>query len=157
MATNPDFRDLLSALCAEGADFIVVGAHAVMFHTAPRFTKDLDIWVRPSAENAVRVRRALVAFGAPVDNLSVDDLSVKGTIFQIGVPPNRIDVLTSIDALEFEAAYARSVASRYGDVAIRLLDIDDLITNKRAVGRKQDEIDVENLERARPRDRREDD
>jgi hypothetical protein len=149
MATNPDFRDLLSALSAEGAEYVIVGGHAVMFHTTPRFTKDLDIWVRPTIENAERVRRALVAFGAPVDNLTVEDLSVDGTIFQIGVPPNRIDLLTSIQALEFDAAYARSVAGRYGDVPIRLLGIDDLIANKRSVGRKQDEIDVENLERVR--------
>ena len=149
MATNPDFRDLLSALSAEGADFIFVGAHAVMFHTTPRYTKDLDVWVRPNEGNAERVHRALIAFGAPVANLTVDDLSVKGTIFQIGVPPNRIDVLTSIDAVEFDAAWPRAVTSQYGDVVIRLLSIDDLLANKRAVGRKQDAIDVENLERTR--------
>jgi hypothetical protein len=149
MATNPDFSDLFSALFAAGAELIVVGAHAVMFHTAPRFTKDLDIWVRPSRENAERVRRALIAFGAPVADLTVNDLSVKGTIFQIGVAPNRIDVLTSIDAVEFEDAYPRSVPSTYGGVPVRMLSVEDLLANKRAVGRKQDEIDVENLERAR--------
>jgi hypothetical protein len=149
MATNPDFSDLLSMLCAEGADFIVVGAHAVMFHSTPRFTKDLDIWVRPSRDNAGRVRRALIAFGAPVADLTLEDLSVTGTIFQIGVAPNRIDVLTSIEAVEFGDAYPRSVATTYGDVPIRVLSVEDLLTNKRAVGRKQDEIDVESLERAR--------
>ena len=148
MATNPDFSDLLSALCAEGAEFIVVGAHAVMFHTAPRFTKDLDVWVRPSRDNAERVRRALAAFGAPVTDLSVEDLSTKGTIFQIGVAPNRIDVLTSIDAVEFDEAYPRSVPATYGAVPMRVLSVDDLVANKRAVGRKQDEIDVENLQKA---------
>jgi hypothetical protein len=149
MATNPDFSDLLSALCAENAEFIVVGAHAVMFHTVPRFTKDLDLWVRPSRENAARVRRALVAFGAPVADLTEDDLSVQGTIFQIGVAPNRIDVLTSIEAVEFDVAYPRSVPSTYATIPVRMLSVEDLLTNKRAVGRKQDEIDVENLERAR--------
>lgn len=149
MATNPDFRDLLSALSAEGADFIVVGAHAVMFHTTPRYTKDLDVWVRPNEGNAARVHRALIAFGAPVSNLTVGDLAVRGTIFQIGVPPNRIDVLTSIDAVEFADAWPRAVTSQYGDVVIRLLSIEDLLANKRAVGRKQDAIDVENLERTR--------
>ena len=117
MATNPDFSDLLSALCAEGAEFVVGGAHAVMF-------------------------------GAPVADLSVDDLAVKGTIFQIGVAPNRIDVLTSIDAVEFDAAYPRSVQTTYGTVPMRVLSVDDLVTNKRAVGRKQDEIDLENLAKA---------
>jgi hypothetical protein len=147
MATNPDFSELFVALCAEGAEFIVVGGYAVIFHSAPRFTKDIDVWVRPSAENAVRVRLALAAFGAPLGDLTVEDLSADGTIFQIGVPPNRIDILTSIDGVTFEVAYARSVATTYGDVSIRVLGLDDLIANKRAVGRKQDEIDVENLER----------
>ncbi|MGH7293867.1 MAG: DUF6036 family nucleotidyltransferase [Polyangiaceae bacterium] len=151
MATNPDFRDLLSALSAEGAEFIVVGAHAVMFHTTPRYTKDLDVWVRPTEANAQRVRRALIAFGAPVADLSVADLSVEGTIFQIGIAPNRIDVLTSIEAVAFGDAFPRAAASVYGDVPIRVLGVDDLIVNKRAVGRKQDEIDVENLEKERLR------
>ncbi len=85
MAVNPDFRDLFSALFEEGAEFIVVGAHAVMFFTEPRYTKDLDVWVRPSKENAERVHRALARFGAPLSDLSVDDLAVAGTIFQIGI------------------------------------------------------------------------
>jgi hypothetical protein len=145
MAVNPDFRDLFSALFDEAAEFIVVGAHAVMFFTEPRYTKDLDVWVRPSRENAERVHRALARFGAPLSDLSVDDLAVKGTIFQIGLAPNRIDVLTSIEAVEFEPAYARAPQSTYGGVAIRLLSIEDLLTNKRAVGRKQDALDVEKL------------
>lgn len=147
MATNPDFRDLFSALSAEGAEFIVVGGYAVMFHTVPRFTKDLDVWVRPSRENAARVRAALAAFGAPLTDLSLEDLSVEGTVFQIGVPPNRIDVLTSIDAVAFDVAFPRSVVTSYAGVAIRMLAIEDLLANKRAVGRKQDLLDVEHLER----------
>ncbi len=143
MAVNPDFKDLFSALFEEAAEF--VGAHAVMFFTEPRYTKDLDIWVRPSKENAARVHRALARFGAPLSELSEDDLSVAGTIFQIGVAPNRIDVLTSIEAVEFEPAYARAALSTYGGVTIRLLSAEDLLTNKRAVGRKQDELDVEKL------------
>lgn len=145
MPTNPDFRDLLSELNAAGAEFLVVAAHAVMFFTEPRFTKDLDIWVGCDRRNAVRVHRALETFGAPLTDLSVDDLSVEGTIFQIGVPPNRIDVLTSIAALDFPSAHLRAVATSYGGVPIWILSAEDLITNKRAVGRKQDEIDVEKL------------
>jgi hypothetical protein len=149
MAVNPDFRDLFSALSSAGAEFIVVGAHAVMFHTCvPRYTKDLDVWTRPTRENALHVHAALASFGAPLSDLSLDDLSVEGTIFQIGVAPNRIDVITSIEGVEFDAAYARSVASTYGGVAIRLLAIEDLLTNKRAVGRKHDLVDVDALEAA---------
>jgi hypothetical protein len=96
MAINPDFSDLFSALFDEGAEFIVVGAHAVMFFTEPRYTKDLDVWVAPSKANAERVHRALARFGAPRTELTTEDLAVPGTIFQIGMAPNRIDVLTSI-------------------------------------------------------------
>src|SRR5579859_2872396 len=102
MATNPDFRDLLHALCAAGAEFLVVGAHAVMFYTSPRYTKDLDIWVRPTLDNAERVHRALRAFGAPMADLAIGDLEKPGTIFQIGIAPNRIDVITSIEGVRFE-------------------------------------------------------
>jgi hypothetical protein len=146
MATNPDFNDLLSALSAEGAEFLIVGAHAVMFYTAPRYTKDLDIWIHSTPENAERVYRALRSFGAPLSDLTAADLATAGTIFQIGVAPNRIDILTSLDAVSFEEAWQRRSASTYGGVPIAILSVQDLLTNKRAVGRKQDLLDVERLE-----------
>ena len=139
----------MSELSSEGAEFLVVGAHAVMFYTVPRYTKDLDLWVRPTLENAERVHRALVRFGAPMSDLTVADLASPGTIFQIGIAPNRVDVITSIDAVDFEDAWTRRVASTYGGVSIALLSADDLLVNKRAVGRKQDLLDVELLERER--------
>ena len=148
MATNPDFSDLFSELSAAGAEFIVVGAHAVMFYAAPRYTKDLDIWVRPGRENAERVYRALGAFGAPLDQLEVDDLVVEGTIFQLGMAPNRVDIVTSITGVDFAHAWERRVATTYGAVPIHVLAIEDLMVNKRAVGRPQDLIDLEHLERA---------
>ena len=118
-----------------------------MFHAAPRYTKDLDIWVRPDRANAERVLRALGRFGAPLADLSVHDLAVSGTVFQIGVAPNRIDVITSIDAVDFDGAWARRVATSYGGIAIAILSIGDLITNKAAVARPQDLLDVELLRR----------
>ena len=148
MPTNPDFSDLFSELSAAGADFILVGAHAVMFYAAPRYTKDLDIWVRPTRENAERVYRALGAFGAPLEQLEVDDLAAAGTIFQLGMAPNRIDIVTSITGVDFDAAWKRRVATTYGAVPIHVLAIEDLMTNKRMVGRPQDLIDLEHLERA---------
>ena len=151
MPTNPDFRDLFSELSAAGAEFTVVGAHAVMFYAEPRYTKDLDIWIRPTRGNAERVHRALAAFGAPLDDLQVDDLAVPGTIFQIGMAPNRIDVVTSISGVDFEGAWSRKVATTYGELPIHVLSMEDLIANKRAVGRPQDLIDLEHLERARRR------
>lgn len=151
MPTNPDFRDLFSALCDADAEFIVVGAHAVMFYTVPRFTKDLDVWVRPTRENAERVLGALVAFGAPLADLSVDDLCAPDTIFQIGIAPNRIDIVTHIDGVTFDRAWDRAVLTTYGGVPIRILGEEDLIANKRATGRPQDLLDLEWLERARRR------
>jgi hypothetical protein len=151
MSTNPDFKDLFSALCDEGAEFIVVGAHAVMFYTEPRYTKDLDVWIRPTPANAERSLRALARFGAPMSDLTVADLSTVGTIFQIGVAPNRIDIITGIEAVDFEGAWGRRVSSTYGGVPISLLSIDDLLVNKRAVGRPQDQLDVAKLEDSRTR------
>jgi hypothetical protein len=147
MATNPDFKDLFSALSDAGVEFLVVGAHAVMVYTEPRYTKDLDIWIRPTNDNAIRAYRALAAFGAPMGDLTPEDLETPGTIFQIGVAPNRIDVLTSVEALQFEDAWRRRVPTSYGGVAIHVLSAEDLVVNKRAVARPQDLLDVEKLER----------
>ncbi len=148
MAANPDFKDLFVALSDEQVDFIVVGAHAVMVHTEPRFTKDLDVWARPTTENAERCHRALGAFGAPLDDLTVEDLASPGTIFQIGMAPNRIDIITSIEAVEFAGAWERRLLRSYDGVPISMLSIEDLIVNKKAVGRPQDLIDLSKLQAA---------
>lgn len=146
---NPDFRDLFSELNAAEARYLIVGAHAVTFHSVPRYTKDIDIWIERTRENASRAFSALSRFGAPVENVTVDDLCSPGVILQIGVEPNRIDVLTSIAGLEFGEAWRRRVPSTYGGVPISVLGLDDLITSKRAVGRPQDLLDVEWLEKSR--------
>jgi hypothetical protein len=146
MATNPDFRDLFAALSDARADFIVVGAHAVMIYTEPRYTKDLDVWVRPTPENAVRVFQALGVFGAPLGDLRVEDMATEGVVFQIGIAPNRIDLLTAIDGVSFEEAWQRRRQSQYAGIPISLLSRDDLIRNKRATGRPQDLIDLAKLE-----------
>jgi len=145
MPVNRDFEEMFSALSVEGVEFLVVGAHAVMVHTEPRFTKDLDIWVRPTPQNAERVLRALARFGAPIADLVRDDLTVAGTIFQIGIAPNRIDVTTGIDGVRFDEAWPRRVQSSYGKIAIAILGKGDLIRNKRATGRPQDLLDLERL------------
>lgn len=151
MAINRDFRDLLSALCDADARFLVVGAHAVIYHAIPRYTKDLDLWVEASPENARRVVEALVRFGAPLGNLQLEDLSAPGVIFQIGIEPNRIDLITEVEGLQFEQAWQHRVETSYGDVPIAVLSLDDLLINKKTVGRPQDLLDVEWLERARDR------
>lgn len=102
--TNRDFFDLFCALNAAEARYLVVGGYAVTFHARPRFTKDLDVWIDPDPANAARVWKALAAYGAPVRELSPTDLSSASTVFQIGLPPNRIDLLTSLDGVEFSTA-----------------------------------------------------
>jgi hypothetical protein len=148
MAVNPDFKDLLLALSDARARFLIVGAHAVMHYTAPRYTKDLDIWVDPTPENAPRVMTALEAFGAPLFDLAIGDLAKPGVTFQIGIEPNRIDILTEVEGLDFGQAFGRSATTSYGGVPIGLLSIDDLIRNKESVGRLQDQLDVESLRKA---------
>src|SRR6266404_869739 len=112
---NPDFRDLLAAFNARGVEFLIVGAHALAAHGLVRATKDLDVWVRPDRENAPRVLAALQDFGAPLHDLTAADLVRPGVIFQIGVEPIRIDVLTAIDGVEFVDAWAQRVPARFGD------------------------------------------
>jgi hypothetical protein len=104
---NRDFAEMLDALSAAHADFLVVGAHALAAHGRPRATGDLDIWVRPSRENAERVWRALTVFGAPLGELTLDDLAAADVVFQIGVVPSRIDILTALTGLDFEEAWVQ--------------------------------------------------
>src|SRR5262245_31834440 len=114
MHLSSDFSDLISALSGAEARFLIVGAYAVMYHTEPRYTKDLDIWIEPTKANARRVMAALRLFGAPMQRISREDLSTPGIVYQIGVEPVRVDLLTSISGLEFGHAYENAVTTRYG-------------------------------------------
>ena len=147
---NPDFRDLFRALSDAGARFLVVGAYAVSFHSEPRATGDLDVWIDRSPENAARVYRALQAFGAPLTQLTERDLTDAETVFQIGVAPRRIDIMTSITGVDFAEAWERRSRGTYDDVAFSLIGITALIKNKLAVGRPKDLLDVEMLRRHHP-------
>jgi hypothetical protein len=140
-----DFAEMLRELSAAGAEFLVVGAHAVGAHVQPRATKDLDIWVHPTPENAKRVWQALIGFGAPLDELTVDDLSVAGTIYQMGYPPNRIDILTSISGVSFDEAWADRVSAEFAGARYPVIGKKALIANKQAVGRHQDLGDLDLL------------
>ncbi len=146
MPVNPDFRDLFAALNAAGARYLLVGGYAVAFHAQPRFTKDLDVWTDPDAANAGRVFEALRQFGAPLHELTPADLGRPGTIFQIGVPPNRIDVVTAIDGVSFSEAWRGRVETTYGDQTVPVIARRHLVQNKRASGRPQDLLDLEILE-----------
>jgi len=144
---NQDFRDLLAEFNAQHVEYLIVGAHALAAHGHVRATQDLDIWVRPDLANAKRVITALRAFGAPLHDLSEQDLSTPGLIFQIGVEPIRIDVLTVIDGVQFDEAWSQRVHSEFADQPVNLLSREHLIQNKLAAARPQDLADVEKLRR----------
>ena len=127
-------------------EYLVVGAHALAVHGHVRATKDLDVWIRPDAGNAPRVLRALRAFGAPLHDLTEADLTAPGLIFQIGVPPVRVDVITEIDGVEFGQAWSERVEARLGDLEVPVLSRRHLIQNKRSAGRLQDLADLERLQ-----------
>lgn len=124
---NEDYRDMLQALSDEKVRFLLVGAYALAAHGYPRATMDIDIWVMPSPQNADAVLRALRRFGAPLHNLTKEDLRNDETIFQIGVAPRRIDIITAASGLQFEDAYARSLSVNIEGIEVHIPLIDDLI------------------------------
>jgi hypothetical protein len=132
-------------LNAAGARYLLVGGYAVAFHAQPRFTKDLDVWVDPDPANASRVLAALHEFGAPLHELTVADLERPGTVFQMGFPPNRIDVVTAIDGVSFGEAWPERAQTTYDDQAVPVIGHRLLMQNKRASGRPQDLLDLEIL------------
>jgi uncharacterized nucleotidyltransferase DUF6036 len=144
---NRHFVEMLSALSDAGADYLVIGAHALAAHGYARGTKDLDIWVRPTPQNAARVWHALLEFGAPLEQLTVADLYTPGTICQIGVDPARIDLLTSPAGVEFEESWQRRLTVTVKDREFPFIGRGDLIASKRASGRPNDFRDIDELER----------
>ena len=143
---NEDYRDMLRVLSDEKVKFLLVGAYALAVHGYPRATMDIDIWVMPSLENADAVVRALRRFGAPLHNLTQEDLQEEGIVFQIGIAPRRIDIITTASGLRFEETYRRSLSVNIEGIEVRVPSIDDLIRNKRATGRTRDLADAEALE-----------
>ena len=134
----PDFKELLLAFNAHNVENLIVGAHALAAHGHVRATKEMDVWVRPELSNAKKVLQALSDFGAPLSGLTVDDLSRKHTIFQIGLPPLRIDIITDIDGVEFADAWPDRVETSFGGVPTFVISRGHLITNKRTSARLQD-------------------
>lgn len=144
---NPDFRDMLSALNDAGVEFIVVGAYALAAHGNPRATGDIDLWVRPSVENAERVWQALRAFGAPTARVAMTDFATPDIVFQMGAAPRRIDILTSISGVDFEDAWSDRKAVIVDGLPIHVLSRHHLLANKKAAGRPKDAADVAWLEK----------
>lgn len=141
-----DFSDMLYALYETGAEFLVVGAYALAAHGIVRGTLDFDIWVRPTPENASRVWRALSRFGAPLHEVTQADFEKPGVVFQIGVAPNRIDMLTQVSGVAFEQAWANKIEAVVFGHSVFVIGRSDLIKNKRATGRDKDLLDVASLE-----------
>lgn len=145
MPANPDFKDLFKLFDDAGVEYLVVGAHAVVYYTEPRYTKDLDIWVNPTPANAERVYAALQSFGAPLKDLLPASFTDPDLIYQIGVAPNRIDIVMSIAGVQFAAAWAERVKSAYDGIPIFILGKVSLMRAKQAAARPQDLLDLEKL------------
>jgi predicted nucleotidyltransferase len=143
---NRDYKELLSIFSEEKVKFILVGAYAMAVHGYPRATMDIDVWVIGELKNSEAVIKALQRFGAPLDNVSSKDFQKENIIFQIGVFPRRIDIITSVDGLEFEEAYKSSIDVEIEGIKLKVLSKDDLIKNKLASGRTKDLADVETLQ-----------
>jgi predicted nucleotidyltransferase len=146
MHLKPDFKEFVESLNANGVEYVVVGAYAVAFHGIPRYTRDIDFFVQPSHANGERVVNALKAFGFGSLGLSADDFAKPDQIVQLGVEPSRIDIITSIEAVPFDEAHAHRNQVEIDGVKLWFLGRDQLIRNKRAVGRPQDLADAARLE-----------
>jgi predicted nucleotidyltransferase len=145
---NDDFKDLLGLFNEYQVEYLVIGGYAVVEYTEPRFTKDLDIWVKASEENAQRVYEALSRFGAPVRQLTATDFSREGYFFQMGREPQRIDVLMSIPGVPFDQAWINQHEVQIDGQTVRFIGLQDLITAKEASGRPQDLLDAARLHEA---------
>lgn len=145
-----DFADLLGAFLSEGVEFLLVGAFAVAANGAPRHTGDLDVWIRADAANAERVIRGLRIFGAPLaaHGVTAADFSKPGDVYQLGVPPVRIDILTAISGVTFEDAWPNRIEAQVGGLRLAFLGPRELVRNKRASARAKDLQDIELLREA---------
>ncbi|HDP80643.1 MAG TPA: hypothetical protein ENN21_07360 [Spirochaetes bacterium] len=147
---NDDYREMLQILSEEGVEFLIVGAYALAAHGYPRATGDIDIWVNPDTGNAQKVYAALKRFGSPLFTVTPEDFTVKGTIFQIGVVPRRIDIITAISGVDYSDARRDAVMLDIDGLPVPVLSIEKIIINKESTGREKDALDVKQL-RARRR------
>jgi hypothetical protein len=143
---NQDFVDLLRAFGAADVRYLIVGAYALARHGRPRATADLDVWVEATPQNAPRIMRALSAFGAPLQEIREDDFTHPGVVFQIGVPPGRIDIVTELTGVTFAEAWPEREPGRFGDLTVDYIGRAAFVRNKRATGRAKDLGDLEGLE-----------
>ena len=142
---NKDFNEFIELLRSNAVEFLVVGAHALAVHRRPRYTSNLDIWVRPEPDNFARLIKALDAFGFAALGVSAEDFMAPEAMVQLGYPPARIDLLTSIDGVTFDNCFAHRLDVMIGGTLLPVISIDDLIRNKLATGRAKDLVDVDSL------------
>lgn len=150
-SVNRDFLDIVKALNGARVEYLVVGAHAMAVHGVPRATGDFDVWIRPGRDNGERVLNALREFGAPVSDhgLTIEDLERPDTVYQMGLPPRRIDLMTGISGIGFEDAWESKVIAEFEGILIPVIGRSSLIKNKRAAGRTKDLVDLEILDNDR--------
>ena len=142
---NKDYKEMLQFLLEEKVEFILVGAYALGAHGYPRATGDIDIWVKAHGNNSKKVYNALARFGAPLDQVQVNDFASEGVIFQIGVAPRRIDIMTRIDGVTYDEANDDKIIVEVEGLLLPVLSLDKLIKNKLATGRDKDELDAKYL------------
>ncbi|MDP2599758.1 MAG: hypothetical protein Q8P84_03355 [Deltaproteobacteria bacterium] len=145
MHLNQDFEDLIRHLNAAKVKYLVVGAYAVIIHSFPRYTKDIDFLVQPESENAQKVYDALKSFGAPIQELSLKDLCDPDMVYQMGVEPNRADIIMSVKGASFEELWKNKKEFQYGNEKIFVVGLEDLIKIKKMAGRPKDLQDAEIL------------
>jgi len=150
MYVNSDFSDLLRLFAASGVRYMVVGGYAVVQYTEPRYTKDLDLWIRTDPENARVVYDALRTFGAPLAEIGPDDFAQDGFVYQVGIAPVRVDIMMGLAGVSFDDAWPRREVVDFDGLPVVFIGRDDLVAAKRAAGRPQDLIDAEQLEAAKP-------
>jgi hypothetical protein len=142
---NQDFKEFIQSLNDNQVRYLVISGYAVALHGYPRYTKDIDIWIEMSSENANRMLQALEQFGFASLDLQPQDFMTPDQVIQLGYPPSRIDLLTTPDGVNFAACYAAKIEVNIGDVLVNFIDLDNLRANKKASGRLQDLADLENL------------
>jgi hypothetical protein len=143
MEAQQDFRDLLELFNAHKVEYMIVGGYALAFHGAPRYTGDIDIFIKSDAENAQRILSALDKFGFKSIGLTIEDFENPEKVVQLGVPPVRVDIITSLSGVTWEDAYSGRETGKYGDISVYYIGRKQFISNKRAIGRKKDLADIE--------------
>ncbi|MBN2343831.1 MAG: hypothetical protein JXR45_20200 [Deltaproteobacteria bacterium] len=145
MSLSNDFKEFIKCLNSAKVEYLLVGGHALAIHGLPRFTKDIDFWVSVDSTNAKRIINALNQFGMGDVGLKESDFLQLGKIIQLGIPPNRIDIITSVDGLSFENAFLKRMMTTYRDIPLPVICKEDLIINKQSTGRDQDALDAKKL------------